>query len=80
MNAAAILDQETLSWISAAEQLPDSDTTVMVHAPKASEPVWLGYHDGDSWFSVDGSEYGNEEELIAEVVAWAEMPMGTGRS
>ena len=75
MNATA-LDIESIQWIAVTEKLPDSDTTVLVCAPGADEPVWLGYRDGDSWFADTGAEYGNEDEIAAEVVAWATMPMG----
>jgi hypothetical protein len=33
---------------------PDSDTTVLLFDPAASEPVWLGYLDGDTWRFIDG--------------------------
>jgi hypothetical protein len=74
--SAAILDQETITWYSVAETLPDADTTVLVYAPGSDEPVWLGYYDGDSWFEIGGAEYGNAEELADQVTAWATMPSG----
>jgi hypothetical protein len=45
----------TTDWISVRKQLPDSDTTVMVHCPKESEPVWLGYWDSEygTWRTID---------------------------
>lgn len=68
-----IADQETISWISVAEQLPDADTTVLVCAPRSSEPIWLGYYDEEdsSWHSVDVIEYDE-----GDVIAWARMPSG----
>jgi hypothetical protein len=72
----SVLISESIQWVDVKDQMPDSELTVLVSAPEASEPVWLGYHDGDSWFSVDGMGYGNEEEQVAQVVAWAEMPKG----
>jgi len=68
--------QETISWHSVEESLPDDVEMVLVHAPGADEPVWLGFYDGVHWFSVDGPEYGNEEEIAATVKAWAVMPKG----
>jgi hypothetical protein len=79
-SQGAILDIESVQWFAATDRLPDSDTTVLVCAPGADEPVWLGYHDGEAWYAVDGAEYGNEEELVAEVLAWAVMPVGPGSS
>ena len=75
-----ILDIEQIKWIAVTGQLPDCDTTVLVHAPGADEPVWPGFYDGCYWFSVDGSEYGNEDEIAAPVTAWATMPRGPQRS
>jgi hypothetical protein len=73
---APTLDQETINWVLAADALPDDDTTVLVYAPGAGEPVWLGFYDGCYWFSVDGCKYGNEEEIAQQVTAWAMMPKG----
>lgn len=76
MNTAAILDQETINWISVDEATPDCDTTVLVFAPGSDEPVWLGFYDGVYWFAVTGDGYGDEDEIAAEVKAWASMPCG----
>lgn len=73
---SAILDIEQIEWIAVADRLPDCDTTVLVHAPGSDEPIWLGFYDGVYWFSVDGPTYGDEDEIAAEVTAWAVMPMG----
>ncbi len=74
-----ILDQETVTWYS-ADAPPDADTTVLVYAPGADEPIWLGYYDGESWFAVTGAEYSNPEELAEHVTAWAQMPSGALRA
>ena len=79
MSATPILDIEQLEWRAVTDSLPDDDTTVLVHAPGADEPVWLGYYDGDSWFATDCPEYGNDEEIPQPVTAWAPMPKGPGR-
>ena len=67
---------ESINWIAVAEELPDSDTTVLVCAPGADEPVWFGYYDGVYWFATTGEEYGNEEEIAQAVIAWAHIPKG----
>lgn len=58
---------ETLTWKPVAEP-PDSDTTVLLFDPAASEPVWLGYLDGETWRYVDG--------MPATPTHWSEMPGG----
>lgn len=73
-----ILDQETINWISVDEQLPDDNIAVLVYAPGADEPVWIGSYDGVYWFSEAGPEYGNDEEIAARVTAWAHVPKGPG--
>jgi hypothetical protein len=50
--------------------MPDDDETVLVFAPTADDPVWLGFHDGaDGWRYVDAS-------LAPGVTCWAPMPEG----
>lgn len=56
-----------MNWIDAAKQLPDSDTTVLIHVPGDDEPVWLGFHDGEMWRYVDGMP-------IPGVTQWADIP------
>ena len=71
-----ILDEETLEWHSVTDSLPDEDTTVIVYAPGANEPVWRGFYDGECWFSGDGPIYGDVDEIAAPVTAWSKMPKG----
>lgn len=52
-------------WRDTADELPDSDETVLVECD-GDEPVWLGYHDGAQWLSVDG-------EAI-HVTGWMPLP------
>lgn len=59
---------EQVKWIPVVEQLPDSDTTVMLFDATASEPVWLGYFDGERWRYVDG--------IPSFPTHWAEIPSG----
>lgn len=58
---------ETLTWKPVAEP-PDSDTTVLLFDSAASEPVWLGYLDGEIWRFVDG--------MPATPTHWSEVPGG----
>ena len=49
--------QVLVQWIPVEQGLPDSDLTVHITlAPGASEPVWLGYLDGDTWRDIEGNE------------------------
>lgn len=58
---------ETLTWKPVVEP-PDSDTTVLLFDPAASEPVWLGYLDGEIWRYVDG--------MPASPTHYADLPKG----
>lgn len=58
---------EILTWKPVVEP-PDSDTTVHLYDPAASEPVWLGYLDGDVWRYVDG--------MPATPTHWSDVPKG----
>ena len=61
---------ETITWIDAATDIPDDDTTVLVYIPREDdEPVWLGYHEDDMWFAIDGAE-------LHGVTHWAHVPAG----
>lgn len=53
-------------WIGVDYALPDSDTTVVINVSDSSEPVWLGFYDGECWRNVEG--------FPVTVAAWAEMP------
>lgn len=54
-------------WVSCADQLPDSDTTVLTNQPGSNEPVWGGYHDGETWRNIDGP-------VTSGVMDWMEFP------
>lgn len=53
-------------WNRLDDSFPDSDQTVLLYDKDASEPVWLGYHDGLEWRYVDGFD--------ANPTHWAEIP------
>lgn len=59
MNGEAMRDHLKLvdeaRWRRCADEMPDSDQTVMIHHAEEDEPVWLGYHDGETWRLVDGT-------------------------
>ena len=71
------MTHETITWIPVAECLPDEDETVLVYEPTSSEPVWLGYLNGDTgrWYDVDDVDDGYRMTSRA-VTHWAEMPKG----
>lgn len=43
-------------WIPVTERLPDDGESVMIAMKDASEPVWIGFHEGERWFSDDAVE------------------------
>ena len=55
-------------WKSVADEMPDSEQTVLYYAPEADEPVWLGFHDGECWRQVSA------EQVEAEVTHWMQLP------
>ncbi len=55
-----------IHWIAAADHMPDADLTVLIHHPENDEPVWLGYHDGETWRDVDATR--------CKVSHWADLP------
>lgn len=57
-------------WKSVADEMPDSDDTVLIFSKEADEPVWLGYWDieNDCWRDVNA--------FPIEVTHWAKMPEG----
>lgn len=53
-------------WTSSRRSLPDSDLTVLIHSSASDEPVWMGYHDGETWRAISGEK--------AKVTHWAPLP------
>lgn len=66
MNANLSMEMEWVPIESEAD-LPDEDTTVLVHHPDY-ETVRLGFHDGKQWRSEDGYD------LDPEPTHWMEQP------
>ena len=54
------------AWISAAEELPDDDTTVLIALDDGE--VWTGYHDAGEWLYVSG------DQMEATVTHWQHLP------
>lgn len=59
-----------VTWNSVVDRLPDSDQTVLIACISGTEPVWLGYHNGEEWLTVEGES--------VSVTHWADMPDGPG--
>lgn len=56
-----------IEWIDCELQMPDADMAVLIYAPRAEDPVWLGFFDGLNWRDV--------EAMTADgVTHWAELP------
>ncbi len=63
--------KSTPKWINVNDEMPDDESTVVIFGSpigtgSADYDVWLGYHDADGWFSVEGSQ------MI--VTHWQDMP------
>ena len=54
-------------WQPCVDGLPDSDSTVMIYTPDSNEPIWLGYHDGEQWWTI-------EQFPVTGVTHWMDMP------
>lgn len=59
------------TWTPVEESLPDADLVVLVCVPKASEPVWLGYLDGEYWRYIDGTLIESDDIKVA---GWIDLP------
>ncbi len=66
LDGIAPKDLSFVNWIGVDEALPDSDTTVMVCIRGNDEPVWMGFHNGEVWLSVDA--------ITIDVTHWADLP------
>lgn len=66
---------ESITWIPVADELPDSDQTVLLNMPGDDEPVWLGWWSGEEWYFVDAT-LADDCEGTPRVTAWAHMPAG----
>jgi hypothetical protein len=58
-------------WRRPCVMMPDPHHTVLLYAAEADWPVWLGYHDGDCWRAVNGTQ-------LEGVELWGEIPYPAG--
>lgn len=65
--AGGLISSDDMKWISVDKRLPDDGMTVLVAAPGASEPVWLGYYE-DRWY------WENHEHVRQNVTHWMPLP------
>ena len=63
--------QETITWHSVHDSMPDDGETVLIKTPSPGEPVWFGFHDSD-----DGWYYCEGNKVNYAVTHWAEMLKG----
>lgn len=57
----------TIKWIDAGKELPDADMTVLISVSAGTEPVWMGFWDGEIWREVSGA-------ICTGVTHWANLP------
>jgi len=55
-------------WYDVRIAMPDADATVLVYAPESTEPIWLGYFDGECWRDVSADAYEHP------VTHWMDIP------
>jgi hypothetical protein len=60
------LQPALISWTSTNDELPDTDTTVLVHLEDGE--VWTGFLDGNTWRFV------SSDKIDGEVLHWAHFP------
>lgn len=54
------------------DQLPDSDTTVLMRLDDPEAPVWPGFHDGDCW------RYAEANAVEVRVLGWLDIDYAAG--
>jgi hypothetical protein len=52
-------------WITS--ELPDSDMTVLMRLKDSENPIWPGFHDGESWRTADAAT------VEGPVLGWMEL-------
>lgn len=58
--------QSTITWIRAADQLPDDDITVLI--VDGEENLEMGFFDGQTW------RYTSSDIVFCGVIFWSEIP------
>lgn len=56
-------------WIKCSDELPDDEITVITFVADSNEPVWLGYHCDDCWYTESGLPM-----LFSVVTHWMPFP------
>lgn len=64
---------ETLHWAFTPGSMPDADITVLMDLRGDSVGTWPGYWNGECWIDA-----GSGAPVAGRVVAWADMPAGSG--
>ena len=59
-------------WVDVRDASPNADTTVLIHCPAESEPIWLGYLDGHCWRIIEGNRI--------KVLHWCNLPAPPAQS
>jgi Protein of unknown function (DUF551) len=60
------------NWIGVDKALPDDGMIVLIHAPKANEPIWLGYYSDEmhAWCEPGGGVFPE----VNPITHWADLP------
>jgi hypothetical protein len=64
--------EEAIQWITVRKQLPDDDQTVLIANSGESDRVWLGHHEDDGWYFIDGFKI----PMNRDITHWAHLPDG----
>ena len=62
---------ERSAWTDVKEELPDSDTIVMVFSAAWDDPVEMGFLDGEDWRNFEGMKFGEDSPTH-----WRDIPEG----
>ena len=54
--------QQSITWISVSDELPDDDMVVLVFI-EPSDEAWIAYKDGDDWRGTDAHHDRNGDLL-----------------
>ena len=64
-------------WIACADQLPDADQTVLICNDLWDDPVFMGYTDGEIWFTIEGHQFLDDDRDPAPT-HWMHLPESPG--
>ena len=43
-----------MTWTAINEDVPDDEQIVIVHVEVQNDPVWIGYKQGQKWYTAEG--------------------------